>query len=102
MTKRKPSVDDNDSPDWTIDEVARFRRESRSQVYKKARRGGPYVAHKNGDATLITKESVMADRDACLKRGLPLGERTGRRGRPRRVHNDAATATTEGGTHDDA
>ena len=85
----QPSNSIDDLPlDLTVEEVARVRRESPSQVYKKIR-NGTYEAHKNGDTRLITRESVLADRDRALKAGPQLGATN--RGRPPKKNAAAAT-----------
>jgi hypothetical protein len=68
----KPAVlpPDRQSPDATIEEVMSFRKESANTVFRKMA-AGIYKAHKNLDNTLITWESVYAERKACLERGRP-------------------------------
>ena len=63
-----------DSPDMTIEEVVVFRRESASTVQRKMR-SGAYDSYLSGnDKRLITRESVLRDREACLARGPRFGE----------------------------
>jgi hypothetical protein len=74
-----------DSPDMTLAEVAAFRREGESTVWRKIR-AGTYVSFKSGDKRLITRESVLADRERCLAAGprLSTSPTGGRRaGRPK-------------------
>jgi hypothetical protein len=74
------------SPDATVAEVMAYRHESARTVFRKIA-AGVYTAHKNLDNTLITWESVDADREACLARGRPAGPATGTRrvGRPKKA-----------------
>jgi len=94
-TLKQQSVDPSDSPDMTVAEVAAFRREGLSTVRRKMR-SGPYVSFKSGDKRLITRESVLADRERCLAEGPQLTEAPhgGRpRGRPKakaRTNGEAA------------
>jgi hypothetical protein len=67
------SVAPSDSPDMTIAEVATFRREGPSTVWRKIR-SGAYVSFKSGDKRLVTRESVLADRERCLAEGPRLTE----------------------------
>jgi hypothetical protein len=63
-----------ESPDMSIAEVAIFRHESPSTVQRKMRTGA-YVSYLSGnDKRLITRESVLRDREACLARGPRFGE----------------------------
>jgi hypothetical protein len=63
------------SPDMTPAEVGAFRRESPSTVQRKMRLG-VYVSYRSGDKRLITRESVEADRNACLAAGPSFGLHT--------------------------
>ncbi len=72
-TLKQQSVAPSDSPDMTIAEVAAFRREGESTVWRKIRTGA-YVSFKSGDKRLITRESVLADRERCLAEGPQLTE----------------------------
>ena len=71
----------------TLAEVAAFRREGQSTVWRKIR-SGAYVSFKSGDKRLITRESVIADREKCLAEGPrltpppPKGRRAGRPKKP--------------------
>jgi hypothetical protein len=57
------------SPDMTVEEVGVYRRESPSTVQRKMR-SGVYKSYRSGsDKRLITRESVEADREACLAAG---------------------------------
>lgn len=67
------SLDPSESPDMTFDEVKAFRREGGSTVWRKLR-SGRYVSYKSGDKRLITRESVLADRERCLAEGPQLTE----------------------------
>jgi hypothetical protein len=88
-----------DSPDMTPAEVAAFRRESETTVWRKCR-SGVYVSYRSGrDKRLIVRESVIADRDKCLVDGLgfaaPAEGKRGRgypKGRKRKAKADAAPA----------
>jgi hypothetical protein len=63
-----------ESPDMTPKEVGAYRRESASTVQRKMRLG-IYRSYLSGhDKRLITRESVLADREACLARGPRFGE----------------------------
>ena len=93
-TLKQQAVAPTDSPDMTIAEVAAFRREGESTVWRKIR-SGAYVAFKSGDKRLVTRESVLADRERCLAQGLRLTESPpeGRRpGRPKTKTKTAAEA----------
>jgi hypothetical protein len=58
-----------ESPDMTPKEVSTFRHESDSTTQRKMR-DGTYVSYLSGnDKRLITLESVLADREACLAAG---------------------------------
>jgi hypothetical protein len=84
-TLKAQAVAPSDSPDMTVAEVAAFRREGESTVWRKIR-SGAYVSFKSGDKRLITRESVLADRERCLAKGPRLTEppAEGRRpGRPK-------------------
>jgi hypothetical protein len=86
-TLKQQAVAPTDSPDMTLDEVAAFRREGKSTVWRKIRRGD-YVAFKSGDKRLITRESVIADRERCLAEGPRLTESphgARRPGRPKKA-----------------
>jgi hypothetical protein len=74
------------SPDATIPDVMAYRRESERTVFRKIA-DGVYTARKNRGNTLITWESVDADRGACLARGRPARPATGKRrvGRPKKA-----------------
>jgi hypothetical protein len=66
-----------ESPDMTPKEVGAYRRESPSTVQRKMR-AGVYRSYLSGaDKRLITRESVEADRDACLAAGSGFSERAG-------------------------
>jgi hypothetical protein len=63
-----------ESPDMTVGEVCAFRRESQSTVIRKMKLG-VYRSYRSGpDKRLITRDSVIADRDACLARGSGFDE----------------------------
>ena len=84
----------SDSPDMTITEVAVFRREGESTIWRKIR-SGTYVSFKSGDKRLITRESVVADRERCLAAGPRLTDPSpgGRRsGRPKTPKPSSASA----------
>jgi hypothetical protein len=70
-TLKQQAVAPSDSPDMTIAEVAAFRREGQSTVWRKIR-SGAYVSYKSGDKRLVTRESVLADRERCLAEGSRL------------------------------
>jgi hypothetical protein len=72
-TLKQQSLDPGDSPDMTFAEVKAFRREGDSTVWRKVR-SGRYVSYKSGDKRLITRESVLADREQCLAEGPQLTE----------------------------
>jgi hypothetical protein len=58
-----------ESPDMTPKEVGAYRRESASTVQRKMRLG-VYRSYLSGpDKRLITRESVLADRETCLAAG---------------------------------
>jgi hypothetical protein len=86
-----------ESPDMTPKEVSIFRHESDSTTQRKMR-DRTYDSYLSGnDKRLITRESVLRDREACLAAGPRFGEtrRLGeeaspeatkrRRGRPRKA-----------------
>ena len=72
----------------TIAEVKAFRREGDSTVWRKIR-SGTYISYKSRDKRLITRESVIADRERCLAEGPrltappPEGRRPGRPKKPK-------------------
>jgi hypothetical protein len=72
-TLKQQSLDPGDSPDMTFAEVKAFRREGDSTDWRKVR-SGRYVSYKSGDKRLITRESVLADREQCLAEGPQLTE----------------------------
>jgi hypothetical protein len=91
---KQQSTATGDSPDMTIAEVKAFRREGESTVWRKIR-AGTYVSFKSGDKRLITRESVIADRERCLAAGPRLTESPpeGRRsGRPKTKPEAASAA----------
>jgi hypothetical protein len=68
-----------ESPDMTPKEVSAFRHESDSTTQRKMR-DGTYDSYLSGnDKRLITRESVLRDREACLARGPRFGEVLARR-----------------------
>jgi hypothetical protein len=70
-TLKQQAVAPSDSPDLTVAEAAALRREGESTVWRKIR-SGAYVSFKSGDKRLITRESVLADRERCLAAGPQL------------------------------
>jgi hypothetical protein len=72
-----------ESPDMTPKEVSAFRHESDSTTQRKMR-DGTYDSYLSGnDKRLITRESVLRDREACLAAGPRFGEGPhGRRPQP--------------------
>jgi hypothetical protein len=65
----QPAAASIDSPDMTVAEVAAYRHESFSTVQRKMR-AGVYVSYRSGpDKRLITRESVLKDREVCLAAG---------------------------------
>jgi hypothetical protein len=70
-------------PDMTPKEVSAFRHESDSTTQRKMR-DGTYDSYLSGnDKRLITRESVLRDREACLAAGPRFGEGPhGRRPQP--------------------
>ena len=67
-TLTQQAVDPSESPDMTFAEVKAFRRVGDSTVWRKIR-SGAYNSYKSGDKRLITRESVLADRERCLAKG---------------------------------
>jgi hypothetical protein len=70
-TLKQQAVAPSDSPDMTMAEVAAFRREGLSTVWRKMR-SDVYKSYKSGDKRLIIRESVLADRERCLAEGPQL------------------------------
>ena len=89
-TLKLQSVAPSASPDMTIAEVAAFRREGASTVWRKIR-SGAYVSFKSGDKRLVTRESVLADRERCLAEGPRLTEAPAERRRPGRPKTKTET-----------
>jgi hypothetical protein len=86
-TLKLQSVAPSDSPDMIIAEVAAFRRERESTVWRKIR-SGAYVSFKSGDKRLVTRESVLADRERCLAQGPRLTDPPDRAQTPRQANED--------------
>jgi hypothetical protein len=89
--RRRAPAPSIESPDMTVAEVKDFRHESETVVWRKCRTG-VYISYKSGKQRLITRASVMLDRDRCMTEHGGFPAEKADRGRWRKPKADAATA----------
>jgi hypothetical protein len=80
-----------ESPDMTVDEVMTFRHESETTVWRKCRTG-VYDSFKSGKRRLITRASVLRDRDRCRAEHSGFPAEKADRGRWRKPKADTTAA----------